>query len=91
LRLLTNRSDGQFRCLCPKLESLGLFSCISCLEGVFADMVESRRKDDADQGPDPSQVPVARLQQVSLTNFRTRQDILRLKQLAKEGLKLHLV
>jgi hypothetical protein len=81
LRLLTHRNDAEFRCLCPKLEVLTLFSCISCLDGTFADMVESRWRVDSQ----PS-FPIRRLRMVELGDFRFREDTLRLKKLVKEGL-----
>ena len=85
LRLLTHRNDDEFRCLSPKLKVLTLLSCISCLEGAFADMVESRWRDISSS----SNSPVAQLQVVELRDFRTREDIRRLKKMAKEGLTVN--
>jgi hypothetical protein len=81
LRLLTHRNDAEFRCLCPKLEVLSLLSCITCLNGTLADMVESRWRVDSS-----TTFPITRLRMVELRDFRPREDVLRLKKLVKEGL-----
>jgi hypothetical protein len=84
---LTNRHYDSTRPahLCPKLEVLALYGCISASQGTFAKMIESRLKMLGDSNFPATLTPI----QVVET-FDDHTDVMRLKELRNEGLTLKL-
>lgn len=81
--------------LCPNLENITFLDCISCSEGAFADMIESRWRDSAPDlasaRPDRSTACVrpTRLVVYSRNWPLKENDIIRLLALKTQGLDLH--
>ncbi|THV07438.1 hypothetical protein K435DRAFT_960010 [Dendrothele bispora CBS 962.96] len=69
-------------CLCPRLQSIAVYSCISCTEGAFSSMVQTRLIDP--NPDDPSYV--ARLRLVEI--FDTDHERSYLERLRDQGLIL---